>query len=70
MLASSGESSVSQIDRGVGAMLLGGAFVIFGVRNWLHNVPRLSGILATKNFPTTAGHRALRNRAGTSWAGC
>ena len=32
-------------------VLLGGAFVIFGIRNWRNNVPRLSGILAGKNFP-------------------
>jgi putative oxidoreductase len=36
---------------GLAHLLLGGAFVIFGIRNWLHNVPRLSGILAGKNFP-------------------
>lgn len=34
--------------------LLGGAFVIFGIRNWRHNVPRLSGILANKTFPQPA----------------
>ena len=32
-------------------VLLGGAFVIFGIRNWRFNVPRLSGILSGKNFP-------------------
>jgi putative oxidoreductase len=32
-------------------LLLGGAFVIFGIRNWRHNVPRLSGMLEAKNFP-------------------
>ena len=32
-------------------VLLGGAFVIFGIRNWRFNVPRLSGILAGKHFP-------------------
>ena len=32
-------------------VLLGGAFVIFGIRNWRFNVPRLSGILGAKNFP-------------------
>lgn len=32
-------------------VLLGGAFVIFGIRNWRFNVPRLSGILAGKTFP-------------------
>jgi len=35
-------------------VLLGGAFVVFGIRNWRHNVPRLSGILANKNFPQPA----------------
>lgn len=32
-------------------LLLGGAFVIFGIRNWRFNVPRLSGILSGKNVP-------------------
>lgn len=32
-------------------VLLGGAFVIFGIRNWRFNVARLSGILETKRFP-------------------
>jgi len=32
-------------------VLLGGAFVVFGIRNWRFNVPRLSGILQAKNFP-------------------
>lgn len=32
-------------------VLLGGAFVIFGIRNWRFNVPRLSGILEGKHFP-------------------
>jgi putative oxidoreductase len=32
-------------------LLLGGAFVIFGIRNWCFNVPRLSGILSGKNMP-------------------
>jgi putative oxidoreductase len=32
-------------------VLLGGAFVIFGIRNWLNNVPRLSGMLEAKRFP-------------------
>lgn len=32
-------------------VLLGGAFVIFGIRNWRFNLPRLSGILSGKNFP-------------------
>jgi len=42
---------MSQFLVALAHLLLGGAFVIFGVRNWLHNVPRLSGILAGKNFP-------------------
>lgn len=32
-------------------LLLGGAFVFFGIRNWRFNVTRLGGILAGKNFP-------------------
>ncbi len=32
-------------------VLLGGAFVIFGIRNWRFNVPRLSGILSGKSVP-------------------
>ena len=42
---------MSQFLIAVAHLLLGGAFVIFGIRNWRHNVPRLSGILEGKKFP-------------------
>jgi len=42
---------MSQFIVALAHVLLGGAFVIFGIRNWLHNVPRLSGILSAKHFP-------------------
>ena len=42
---------MSQFLVALAHLLLGGAFVIFGIRNWLNNVPRLSGILAGKGFP-------------------
>jgi putative oxidoreductase len=35
----------------VGRIVLGGAFVVFGIRNLLANVERLSGVLAKKNIP-------------------
>lgn len=41
---------MSQFLVALAHLLLGGAFVIFGIRNWRHNVPRLSGILAGKSF--------------------
>lgn len=42
---------MGQVIVALAHVLLGGAFVIFGIRNWRHNVPRLSGILANKTFP-------------------
>ena len=34
----------------IGRILLGGAFIVFGIRN-LKNIERLSGVLARKNIP-------------------
>ena len=34
----------------IGRVLLGGAFVVFGIRNF-GNIERLSGVLAKKNIP-------------------
>ncbi len=34
----------------IARLLLGGAFVVFAVRNYLYNVPRLTGILETSKF--------------------
>lgn len=45
---------MGQVIVALAHVLLGGAFVIFGIRNWRHNVPRLSGILANKTFPQPA----------------
>ena len=42
---------MSQFIVALAHVLLGGGFVIFGIRNWLHNVPRLSGILSARSFP-------------------
>jgi putative oxidoreductase len=42
---------MSQFIVALAHVLLGGAFVIFGIRNWRYNVPRLSGILEGKKFP-------------------
>jgi putative oxidoreductase len=45
---------VADVLVAVAELLLGGAFVIFGIRNWLVNVPRLTGILEAKQFPQPA----------------